>query len=188
MDVGERRHAVSDLIHDPFCFCAAGRELTWPTSAFFFSLSFSSSAVLEHSVKSPSPFFFFSFHKSRVSFSLSFAEYNYILFRLNRWDANNKFARIAETLWPTKKISQTRKCYTKKLQRRRFFCGIWIENPPDCDRDSNSGVSLPIVRASWAPESKNPDLFMNQTIKIISPWKEEAANNIQLESLMIFYD
>jgi hypothetical protein len=34
---------------------------------------------------------------------------------------------------------------------------------------------------------------MNQTIKIISPWKkkeeeEEAANNIQLESLMIFYD
>ncbi len=142
----------------PFAFALRGessRDLLPPSSSsLFFQQRCAGTFRKAHHL-------FLLFHKSRESFSLSFAEYNYILFRLNPWDANKKIRPNCWDVVTYKYKSQTRKCYTKKLQTRRFLCGIWIETPPppDCDRDSNSGVSLRIVTASWAPERKPRPLY-----------------------------
>jgi hypothetical protein len=116
--------------------------------------------VLEHSVKPIT--FFFSFHKSRESFSLSFAEYNYILFRLNRWDANNKFARIAQTLWPTKINLRRANVTQKSFKEEDSFVAFELKTPPTVTVTliaESASASLPIVTASWAPERKPRPLY-----------------------------
>jgi hypothetical protein len=55
----------------------------------------------------------------------------------------------------------------------------------------SASASLPIVTASWAPERKPRPLYESNNqnnFSLEEEEEEEAANNIQLESLMIFYD
>lgn len=178
MDVREARH-VSDLIHDPFCFCAAGRELTWPTSAFFFfffSLSFSISAV-EHSVE-PITFFLFSFIKAEsLSLSHSLSITNTFIpiesvrcqhqIRPNRWDVVTYKNIISDAQMLHKKASKKKKILLWQLN--------WKQEPPDCDRDSNSWANL------GQPPNSDGQLGTSRENKPRPLYESNNRNNFSLE-------